>query len=273
MHPNISKLIFTLILISISIFTGLFVFETDLYDLLSREDHVIEYLSSFFLLFSSFFFLRSFIHSKSHHSTEPKWSMFLLLGISVLFFLAAGEEVSWGQRLFDFSTPEYLSTINDQNEFNFHNINKKLFDRLLDRVTIIFVIVTSAFILLKKDAVIGIKIPDIYIICAFAITPFYRQDSVLDFHHLVYLPLIALLIYAIINKAKQSSVAIIATLIVSFLIPVIHTKYYHLFPSHNNSANEFKEFLFCLSCLAYSYVIMDKIKRDRTQPKLDTNAA
>jgi len=132
--------------------------------------------------------LRAFIYSKRHNSTNSKWLLFLLIGISILFFLASGEEISWGQRIFNFSTPEYLSSINDQNELNIHNINKKFFDRVLDRTTIIFVIIASAILALKKDVIRGIKNPDIFIICAFAITPFYRQNNDLDFYHLLYLP-------------------------------------------------------------------------------------
>ena len=268
MPSKISKLFFALVVIFVSVFTVLFVFDTKSYDIISREDRIIEYLSSLFLLLSSFFFLRAFIYSKRHNSTNSKWLLFLLIGISILFFLASGEEISWGQRIFNFSTPEYLSSINDQNELNIHNINKKFFDRVLDRTTIIFVIIASAILLLKKDVIREIKNPDIFIICAFAITPFYRQNNDLDFYHLLYLPLIGLLIYSIINKIKFSFFAVLTTLVISFLIPIIHSKYQHLFPLHNNSANEFKEFLFCLCCLAYSYVIMAKIKLDTTKPKM-----
>ena len=40
----------------------------------------------------------------------------------VLFFvLAGGEEISWGQRLFDLETPELLKRVNVQNELTIHN--------------------------------------------------------------------------------------------------------------------------------------------------------
>ena len=268
MHTKISKFFFTLVVFSVLAFTLLFLFNTRLYDVWSLEDHIVEYLSSFFLLLSSVLFLRSLIYSKKKKSTNSKWLMFLLVGISLLFFLAAGEEISWGQRIFKFSTPTYLSSINDQNELNFHNINKKFFDRVLDRITILFVVISSVLLLLKKDVIRGIKNPDIFIICAFAITPFYRQHNDLDFYHILYLPLVGLLIYSIINKVKFAFFTVLITLVISFLIPIIHSNYHHLFPLNNNSANEFKEFLFCLCCLDYSYVIMAKIKLDTTKPKM-----
>lgn len=41
---------------------------------------------------------------------------------ALLFFFGFGEEISWGQRIFGFGTPEELQKINTQQEFNFHNI-------------------------------------------------------------------------------------------------------------------------------------------------------
>jgi hypothetical protein len=45
---------------------------------------------------------------------------FLLL--SLIMFFGFGEELSWGQRIFNFSTPDYLADINVQEEFTIHNI-------------------------------------------------------------------------------------------------------------------------------------------------------
>lgn len=36
-------------------------------------------------------------------------------------FYIAGEEVSWGQHIFDWATPEFWVAVNDQNETNLHN--------------------------------------------------------------------------------------------------------------------------------------------------------
>lgn len=45
-----------------------------------------------------------------------------LVGLSLLFFVAGGEEISWGQRIFSVATPESLRAINVQGETNLHNI-------------------------------------------------------------------------------------------------------------------------------------------------------
>lgn len=42
---------------------------------------------------------------------------------SLAFFVFCGEEISWGQRIFNIETPEDLAAINNQDETNLHNID------------------------------------------------------------------------------------------------------------------------------------------------------
>jgi hypothetical protein len=41
-------------------------------------------------------------------------------------FYVVGEEISWGQHILKWNTPEYWAAINDQNETNFHNTSSWL---------------------------------------------------------------------------------------------------------------------------------------------------
>jgi hypothetical protein len=45
--------------------------------------------------------------------------LFVIMGLMALF--VAGEEISWGQRIFHFQTPPSFYQVNYQGEFNFHN--------------------------------------------------------------------------------------------------------------------------------------------------------
>jgi len=54
------------------------------------------------------------------------WWM-LAYGLAALYF--AGEEVSWGQWWFGYATPEAVARLNEQQEFNLHNIHN-LFNNL-----------------------------------------------------------------------------------------------------------------------------------------------
>lgn len=79
---------------------------------LGKEDGFFEYLTFLFFASSGFLFLKTYFRNKNI------W--FLLL--TILFLFGAGEEISWGQRIFSFTNPEFIEEVNVQNEFNIHNI-------------------------------------------------------------------------------------------------------------------------------------------------------
>ena len=49
----------------------------------------------------------------------------------LVLVLMAGEELSWGQRIFQWSTPEFFKENNWQSETNLHNLNTPLFQNVL----------------------------------------------------------------------------------------------------------------------------------------------
>ena len=56
-------------------------------------------------------------------ATPPRGARkFVILIFSIACAFIALEEISWGQHVFLWSTPNFLSTINLQNETNFHNL-------------------------------------------------------------------------------------------------------------------------------------------------------
>jgi hypothetical protein len=48
---------------------------------------------------------------------------FWMWGLAIASFLACGEELSWGQHVFHYGSPEALRKDNVQGEFNLHNLN------------------------------------------------------------------------------------------------------------------------------------------------------
>jgi len=100
-----------------------------------REDGLIEYLTTFFLLFSSLVCIfRTFHYRKMK---KPLWILTWIL-LTLVFFFAAGEEISWGQRLFGVESSEFFLQNNIQGETNFHNLivegknlNILIFSRLM----------------------------------------------------------------------------------------------------------------------------------------------
>jgi hypothetical protein len=80
-----------------------------------QEDGFVEYSQFFLYLFAG----ALFAYVGAHKGFRNIW----YLGYAALFLLVAGEEVSWGQRIFNEMTPPALDTINVQHEMNLHNLN------------------------------------------------------------------------------------------------------------------------------------------------------
>lgn len=79
---------------------------------ITQEDNLFEWITVLFFLGSSILSLVLFIKTRN-------W-FFIIFCLA--FFFAAGEEISWGQRLIGFETPEKLREKNIQNEFTLHNL-------------------------------------------------------------------------------------------------------------------------------------------------------
>jgi hypothetical protein len=79
---------------------------------LGLETAPVELGTSAFFLLAGILFIYSFRQTSSY----------FFLMFSVAFIFAAGEEISWGQQLLHFETPESIKSHNVQEEFNIHNL-------------------------------------------------------------------------------------------------------------------------------------------------------
>jgi hypothetical protein len=76
------------------------------------------------VLFFLLFFRKDFFYQGTGqllYSTYSKRIFFILFAL--MFFVFFGEEISWGQRILGFETPETIKVRNMQKEFNIHNID------------------------------------------------------------------------------------------------------------------------------------------------------
>jgi hypothetical protein len=91
---------------------------------LSHEDGFFEASTAIFFFLAAILFF--YLYFQDHEGNNfyifktKKNIFFLLLGL--LFLFGAGEEISWGQRIFNIETPQALKEINTQKELNIHNI-------------------------------------------------------------------------------------------------------------------------------------------------------
>lgn len=89
------------------------------------EDHYFENVGAASLFVASLLFFYGFLIARK--VLDKSWASLIkkliFLGLALLFFFGAGEEISWGQRIFGFATPEALAEVNKQDELNLHNLN------------------------------------------------------------------------------------------------------------------------------------------------------
>jgi hypothetical protein len=90
-----------------------------LFQFLTAEDRLLEWLQfAGFVAATVFASLAARLFARRGLKLVP--SILLLLGLACVFI--AGEEISWGQRIFGFATPEELEEVNKQGETTVHNI-------------------------------------------------------------------------------------------------------------------------------------------------------
>jgi len=119
--------------------------------MLFREDKYFEVVGAISFFIASLFFFLAF--RRSSGLKEIWLKRLILLGMAFLFFFAGGEEISWGQRIFDIQEPAKLAGINKQGELNVHNIEISgisiPFERLFDIFWLIFTVLVPFACLLN----------------------------------------------------------------------------------------------------------------------------
>ncbi len=92
------------------------------------EDHYFENVGAISLFIAFGICLYIFIYSRrTSKITGTFWvKQLVYLGLAMLFFFGGGEEISWGQRIFNIAEPPTLAQQNTQNELNIHNL--KIFE-------------------------------------------------------------------------------------------------------------------------------------------------
>lgn len=159
-----------------TLFTVLFLVKPKYFNLLSEEDNIIEWGSFLFLFFSFAILLLSFFKYKDSNICTK----ITLLFLSVVFFVIAMEEVSWFQRQIEIETPEYLKALNEQDEFNFHNLATTFFENAYYFGAFVFLVVFPflrfIFSFVEKNTYLNFFIGRPYLIFVGVISCAYNYD-------------------------------------------------------------------------------------------------
>lgn len=126
------------------------------------EDHYFENVGAIGLFVTAGLFFYGFLRARRQPLRDKThWiKQLAFLGFALIAFFGAGEEISWGQRIFNIQTPEALNQVNAQGELTVHNIaiNGKqiefetLFDLFWFSVVVVLPLAVIAFPFAKRMA-------------------------------------------------------------------------------------------------------------------------
>jgi hypothetical protein len=170
-------------LVGLAVFMALYVVSRDLYYWLLREDHVVEWLQFFLLLFTAAVSMLGAVAAlrRGHWVTGG----FLLVIVLGTLFLA-GEEISWGQRVLGLAGDVGG---NRQGESNIHNIDnaggipiERLFR--IAQATIAFIGVVLPFLVRWQPARLRgaawrVFTPPIFLVTSFLVVLGFRTQRLL----------------------------------------------------------------------------------------------
>ena len=117
---RIDKILLGIVAAVLFLTLGIYFYSTEYFALIyAREDGFVEYGTALFLFVASFVLI---MNARSLKARGARLALGCTLFYALLFFFAAGEEISWGQRIFGWETGETFQEINKQQETNVHNL-------------------------------------------------------------------------------------------------------------------------------------------------------
>ena len=251
--------------LNVLFFSVLIAVAPERFEALTREDSWVEYLTAVCLFLAGGLLFGTAWRERSLF----RRGVYLLGGVALLF--AAGEEVSWGQRIFGFATPDFFLSWNQQQEFTVHNSANGAFDIIYLNGTLLLCMATSAAFFCRKDRLCGIPLPSILLMLGFLLMLSFgsggnlKDFTGLDFSEYIYgirqsfglivieekALLLLLLTFALISR--QVALAVAATATLALVLALSYVNY------HNVNGNvdlgrlyEAREYLFGVGCLFYS---------------------
>ena len=123
--PSAAVMVLLIVLSALYLTQGPAIFSDAQLGWINREDGVLEYAQAGFLLLASAVSLGIALRLRGMRARRAMHAF-----LALLFFAMFGEEISWGQRILGFDTPENLKGLNVQNEVNLHNMYGYMFDHL-----------------------------------------------------------------------------------------------------------------------------------------------
>ncbi len=260
---RIDQAAFWIISLAIILASFLLVYFPGVLGSLLREDGLFESCGALLFLLTGFILLMTSVEMYKDGKEKGsliKWRFLMVLGAGGLFLLAFGEEISWGQRIFGFKTPEMMEEINRQGEMNLHNLDTRVFNNAVETIVLLMILIPTIWIHRGKNRLLGFLIPSYWLILSLQLVACYvTYNYVKTQDYTIYL----ILAYFIFTGAKSKQWnKLFYVLFAGVLIGIVGALNAHLrdvFPS--NGPREFREFLYAFVCLVFSIKIYLDVKR------------
>lgn len=265
-NARVSQICYILVCLSMLVFGYLASAHPDIYYLATKEDNWLENLTAVaFLLAGGMLFAAALTGRRLF----PRFA-YIIGGVVMVFF--AIEEISWGQRIIGFETPDFLAIASTQAEFNIHNRYdvEFIFSKEKEALFALCIAACAAFFL-RKDRIFGIPSPPILLILATLVmmsySSLYLAKGVADYpsgflsflqsiltwpRALLLILLWILLLFALFSRNAGLFIAAVASLFlaISTAYMVYHYHYRGLL------YGEMREYLFSVVCFFYALVAL-----------------
>ena len=180
-----------------------------------QEDGFVENLTALFLFLCS---MVSLYRVFEYRKTGKKVWIFTSLALAVLFFFAAGEEISWGQRIFGIESGEFFLEHNKQAETNLHNmiVKGKNLNKLIFAAPM-FIVLTFYFVFLRPLAA---KVPFIRNLVYRFRVPLPRTQHII----VVVISTLMVLMISLVKESELHELSFAFVFFLIFLNPVFSEK-------------------------------------------------
>ncbi len=172
-----TALTWAIVPVILAVGVGLAALVRPIYRALILEDGPIEWLQVGLLAVLAV--LGVLIGTRLLNDRRVGWGLVYLTGAAAAIFIL-GEEISWGQRIFGWATPEELEEINRQGETNIHNIGTLLlaFNLVMMVAALLAAVVPIVWYRMAagrtRSATESLFIPPLFLVPGFALAFGYR---------------------------------------------------------------------------------------------------
>ena len=170
-HSTVGAFGYLCLCLNVFFFSFILAADPQTFKALRREDYWVENLTAVWFLLAG---ILLFVTARAERSLLRR-CVYILGGMAMVF--AAGEEISWGQRIFGFATPDFLMPLNAQQEFNVHNIANGAFETIGLNGALILCMVTGAAFFGRKDRLWGIPLPSVLLMLCFLLILSYDSGA------------------------------------------------------------------------------------------------